>query len=135
MIAATIAYCAALLVVTGCQSELLTPGPPGRMCTDEARAAVNLRIQDSASGAGIAAGATIVLRDGAFVDSLAISVDRTDLNDWPLSTMNTYERVGRYDITVRRNGYATWTRTGVVVTAGECHVNAVTVVARLQPAV
>lgn len=129
-----IGYVTALFAVTGCQLESLKPDPPGLICTAEARAAVNLRIQDSASGAGIAAGTTVVLRDGAFVDSLSIPADRTDLNDQPLSTMNTYERAGRYDITVRRNGYATWTRSGVVVTAGECHVNAVTVVARLQPA-
>jgi len=48
--------------------------------------------------------------------------------------LNTYEREGTDTITVRRAGYATWTRTGVTVTRDECHVRPVTVTARLQPA-
>lgn len=133
-LACIVGYVAVLLTAASCKSEPLNPDPDGVVCTLEARSAVTVRIEDSASGAGIAAGATLVLRDGAFVDSLAVPANRTDLNDFPLSTMNTYERAGQYDITVRRNGYATWTRTGVAVTAGVCHVNGVTVTARLQPA-
>lgn len=44
-----------------------------------------------------------------------------------------YERPGKYTVTVKQNGYQAATKTGIVVTEGECHVSGVSVpIALLQ---
>lgn len=103
------------------------------VCTTEARPSVVVSVQDSVSGLAIAAGATLVLQDGAFVDSLTLP--GAWANDALLSTPNSAERPGTYTVTVRRADYADWIKTGVVVRQGRCHVHTVTLTARLKPAI
>jgi len=104
----------------------------GLACTSEARASIIVWVRDSVSGAPIAAGATLVLQDGAFADSIT-AADHFP-NDWALQTMNSWERPGTYSVTVRRPGYADWSASNVVVSDGRCHVQTVVLTARLQPA-
>ena len=103
------------------------------MCTLEARSAVGVRVQDAVTDAFIASGATLVLQDGAFVDSVSFPADEPEINHFALVTPNTFERAGVYTATVRRAGYADWVREDIVVTEGRCHVNSVGLTARLTP--
>lgn len=91
-------------------------------CTDEARPALDVTVTSAATGAPLVA--TVVVRDGAFADSM--------------STAGPYfysllERAGTYDVTVRAAGYATWTRPDVRVTKDQCHVKTAHLDARLTP--
>ena len=90
---------------------------------------MSIYVRDSASGAGLANGSTVVVRDGSFLDSLAATF--TTPSDGPF--LSAGERAGTYTVTVLHNGYQTWTKAGVVVTRGACHVNHIDVIVRLQP--
>jgi hypothetical protein len=91
-------------------------------------------VRDDATGAFIGAGATLVQRDGAFVDSVSFPADAPTYNTVPLATHDALERAGEYTITVRRAGFADWERTGIVVSDGRCNVRTVHLTAFLTPA-
>ena len=78
--------CAEATVPRACQ--LVDPAP-----------AVRVEVQDSVTLAWVASGATLVLQDGAFVDSVSVPASRTDLNAVPLFTSRVYGRPGTYVVT------------------------------------
>lgn len=103
--------------------------PSGKICTAQFVYGLNVSVRDSATGADLSSGSTVVVRDGNFVDSLT-----TPYPGSPYGIFSSAgERAGTYSVTVRRAGYRTWTRTGVAVTADECHVRPMSVIALLQP--
>ncbi len=115
--------------LTACRVSDILDG--GRACTAEFRFGIVVRVVDSVSSADAAAGATVVIRDGAYVDSLPAPPDQS----FPgASFAGAGERAGTYTVTVTKAGYRPWARNGVVVTRNECHVNTVQLEARLQPA-
>lgn len=114
-----------VVALTGCQDSL------GIVCTLEARPSVSVLVRDSATGASIASGATLVQQDGDFIDSAFFPAGEPQLDPYALSTPRSAERPGVYNLTVRRAGYADWERQGVRVTRDRCHVNTVTLTARL----
>ena len=118
----TIFTLAALPLAISCQTDAGITGGEPRVCTTEARPAVVATVQDATSGAYIASGATLILRDGAFVDSLVVPAGRSDLDAIQLSTPGTYERPGTYTVTLRKAPYITAVVVGVAVTADACHV-------------
>ena len=95
-------------------------------CTLEARAAVTVDVRDSISNALIGKGSRIIAREGAFADTAQLSA----FSDGPYGLA--FERAGTYILSVTQTGYQPWTRIGVQVTKGSCHVNGVAVTARLQ---
>jgi hypothetical protein len=117
----------ATLVAFGCtlasSACKLVPGP----CTTNAAPAVSVAVHDSASNALVGRGAKIIARDGAFADT----ADITNEYDGPYGLA--HERTGSYDVTVEQQGYRVWSRAGLNVTRGECHVQTVSITARLQP--
>ena len=106
--------------------------PIDRVCTAELRFGVVVRVTDSVTARPAASGSTLVIREGTYVDSMSIPAARPDLDE--LTFGGAGERAGTYTVTVTKSGYRPWTRTGVRVTKGECHVNQVQLEARLQPA-
>lgn len=107
--------------------------PAGALaCTTEARQAIIVLVRDAVTDAPIASGATLVLRDGSFADSTTSPFGNPNDNQGGLSPLNSFERAGTYAVTVRRANYASWDTTGVRVTQGVCHVNTVTLTARLS---
>ncbi len=107
---------------------------PGTVCTSEARPSIAMIVVDSATGDGRAAGSSVVIVDGAYVDSTTRAVAAPLPSDSSYGLTNTMERPGTYTIRVRRAGYATWERQNVSVTGDICHVQTVVVRARLQAA-
>jgi hypothetical protein len=118
--------CSILLASFGCSGSTTST-----ICTLELRAGLLVDVKDSLTNAGVASGASLVVREGSFKDSVAFPSSRPDLDALPLVAAG--ERAGTYQITVSKPGYATWTRSNVRVTKGECHVNPVRLTARLQP--
>src|SRR5207248_3026156 len=105
------------LAATAC--DRLTP-----VCTMEARPGISAIVRDSVTGAALAAGAIAVVREGAFLDTLR-GVDSL--------VSGVFERAGIYQLQVSHSGYQPWSRNGVRVSAGECHVETVRVVVLLVP--
>ena len=107
------------LVASGC-------GLPSVACTMEAAAAVSVDVRDSVTNALVGRGATIVARDGAYADT----ADIAGFFDGPYGLA--HERAGTYVVTVEQQGYRPWSRSGINVTRGQCHVRGVSITARLQ---
>jgi len=83
-------------------------------------------VVDSVSGAGVApaAGARVIARAGAYADTALLQSSRVAL---------AYERAGTYTLVVEHPAYRPWTRGGVGVRDGACHVVPTVLTARLQP--
>lgn len=110
---------AALFAVGGCSSS---PSDP-IVCDASARAGITVTIKDADTMEPLATTARGVVRDGAYVDSLIlVSAD---------TRVAAFERVGTYSVEVRLAGYQNFNTSGVRVTSGTCHVNAVVVPALL----
>ena len=107
-------------------------GSTSPVCTQEFRPGIAVYVNDSSTNAGIASGASLVVREGTYKDSIAAPNARPDLDNSPLFAAG--ERAGTYQVTVTKTGYAGWVKSNVRVTANECHVNTVTLTALLQPA-
>jgi hypothetical protein len=114
---------AGVAVLAGC--NLIT----GPTCSLEARPALTVDVRDSTTNAPAGRGARIIARDGAFADTVLVPTDDAELFPYPLA----HERAGTYTVTVERDGYRPWSRSGVRVTKDECHVRTVALTARLQP--
>ncbi|HEX9167026.1 MAG TPA: hypothetical protein VF862_14030 [Gemmatimonadales bacterium] len=84
-------------------------------------------MRDSLTGASVANGAEVIAREGAYADTARGSL----LGSGVYSLV--YERAGVYDVTVSHPSYLAWVRAAVRVTADECHVQTVSLLARLQP--
>ncbi|MEW5929824.1 MAG: carboxypeptidase-like regulatory domain-containing protein [Gemmatimonadota bacterium] len=99
----------------------------GRDCTTDVRPAVSVQLRDARSGAALTGPATATARDGTYLDTQEIGALDSDLR-------LAQERPGVYEVAVRKQGYREWTRAGVRVRDGECHVRTVKLVAELEPA-
>jgi hypothetical protein len=99
-------------------------------CTFNALPPIVVAVRDSVTDAPVASGATLVIQDGAFVDSVTFPSDPAN-DSVPMETNNSFERAGTYDVTVRKSGYLDWNKSRVIVTRDECHVNQVHLVARM----
>ena len=109
----------ALWTLGACSSSPTDP----IVCDTSARAGITVTIKDAATLEPLAANARGVVRDGAYVDSLVLVA--------PDTRAAAFERAGTYSVEVRLTGYQNFNASGVRVTAGTCHVNAVVVPALL----
>jgi hypothetical protein len=107
-------------------------GSTSPVCTLEFRPAVVVYVKDSLTKAGIASGASLVVCEGSYQDSVAAPASRPDLDNSALAAAG--ERSGTYQVTVLKPGYAAWLQSNVRVISNECHVNTVNLTALLQPA-
>lgn len=94
-------------------------------CTDEARPALFVDIRDSVSGDFVGAGARAIAVDGSYADTAF-----AEMTAFPY--LLAFERAGTYTVTVERSDYQTWTRSGIAVRDGRCHVQTVALIALLQ---
>lgn len=103
------------------------------VCTMEARPALHVVAHDARTGTPLNGGYTVVARTGSLVDSVTVPENAPHWDPaWGASLA--HEQAGRYEVTVRRAGYAEWKRSGIEVERDECHVRTVRVDAQLQPA-
>ena len=114
-----IALLVGLTAAAGC--NLLTEPA----CDLRALPAIVVTVRDSVTGTPLAGGARVIARDGAFADTVE-SGNGAD------AYHPAHERAGTYEVTVEQPGYRLWSRSGVRVRRGECHVNSVRLTALLQ---
>jgi hypothetical protein len=103
------------------------------VCTANFKFGINITVVDSAT-AEPPSEATLLATSGTFTDSVGPRAPVQTVANGPLVLVlsTAGERAGLYSVTVRSPGYRDWTRTGVRVTADECHVRSVSLTARLQ---
>ena len=97
-----------------------------KVCTNEARAGISISVRDSITDVSAGRNSRIIASSGAFADTS----HETSIGDLGYGLV--YERAGTYVVTVEQVGYKLWTKSGVEVTKGDCHVNGVSLTARLQ---
>lgn len=107
-------------------------GSTSPVCTSDVRPGLAVYVKDPLTSAGVASGASLVVREGSYKDSIAAPSGRPDLDN--SSLFAAAERIGTYEVSVTKPGYVAWAQSNVRVTANECHVNTVTLTALLQPA-
>ena len=111
------------LFVTACNGD----------CVAIAGMAFVVEVTDARTGALLAAGSTLVVRGTAGADSVTypdhVVTERT------IQLAEGRILPGTYSVEVRRQGYATWTRSNVMVRdTGDCgHVETVHLSAELEP--
>lgn len=121
-----VAVLGATFVAGSCLRELEAP----IACTAVAYAGIYVSVQDRFDDApppfvGIWARAV----QGTYRDSTTESF--TNNATGAVTVALAYERKGTYDVTVHADGYVDFQQNGVLVTADECHVVPVEIVARL----
>ncbi len=102
-------------------------------CTAHIQPGIIVTIIDSATGEPRAAQASGVAQVGSFTDSLR----PYGYDGQPLAMISRHaadERPGTYTVTIHAPGYRDWQGPGLRVSPGECHVQTVSVDARLQSA-
>ena len=124
-----------LMTLVGAVGFLAACGQSGNpfACSDPPRIsdfAINVAVRDSASNQPVARGATVIARDGAYSDSVTIPAASFD----QLLIGLALKRIGTYSVTVRKDGYADWLKTGVQVTTSPCGIEGQLLTARLQTA-
>ena len=107
-------------------------GPLGYACTDQANESIVVYATDAITGRGVAAGSTLILQSGSYVDSVFVDGSFSAPDAGWLGPTNTYERTGLYTVRVRHPSYQLWEQRGVWVTRDRCHVRTVRIDARLQ---
>ena len=113
-----------LLVITPICLSACGPLDP-IACTEEFRYGVSVEVVDAMSGAALAEGSTMTLREGDYVETTTESFDGRTM-------VGAGERAGTYTVAVARDGYHTWVLTDVEVTEDECHVHPVALRAELE---
>lgn len=108
------------LSLTGCSK----PTEEQVMCTMEARPALAIVVVDSLSGAGLAASAVAIAREGAFAETLRGADSLVS---------GVHERAGTYRVELSAPGYVDWSRDGVTAARDQCHVQTVQLRAALVP--
>ena len=98
----------ACVALGACKSERICVGPTGPSPTDHY--AVTAEIRDAATGAPAAYHAWLIIRDGSYADSLSNSQS----DSASALTISVGFRPGTYAVTIRREGYVSWTTNGVV---------------------
>jgi hypothetical protein len=114
------------VAISGC--DLLEPKVG---CTLIAVPGISVSLVDSLTNSPIPVrAATIVATDGAYADTIfgtALAPDATDTN-----AGIAYERSGTYTLKVVVAQYREWVKSGIRVTEDQCHVETVSIIARIQ---
>jgi len=105
----------------------------GTSCTADHRAGILIYVVDNVTGNPVSCGAMATITADGYAEDVGNPFAGSPSCDDSIPLAGAGERPGTYTVTVARTGYYNQTTTGVVVTAGVCHVNTVTVEARMQP--
>lgn len=118
-----------VLLLTGCDSAISET-----VCPAVITPAIEVEVRDAETGAPEAEGAVAVATDGTYTDTLEAAGSREYQGELVLfSLAGANERPGTYDVVVEKQGFETWTRTGVEPDVGECGVQTEVLDADLVP--
>ncbi len=92
------------------------------ICVPDPQPAILVYVQDWVTKEYVASGATLLLQDGPFRDSVSVPPSRPDLNAHSLATPNSVGRPGTYVVRVRRPPYVETVLTSVTAVSDGCNV-------------
>ena len=118
----TMLAAAALLALAACGDD---PFIGGIDCPAIVPASVRVTVQDFVTGANVTPGATVVLHNGAVVESVVAPPGAAEVAVGG-------NRTGTFIVTVGQTGYQTWMK-GVKVEQSSCGAQTVALTARLKP--
>ena len=111
----------------GCGSS-----PDDVVCTADLAPGIVVEIRDANSDMPLAENALVIITDGDFREALLITGYEGSDSSSAVTVSGALERAGIYDISVTLIGYKDWSRSGVEVTSGVCHVGTIIFIARLE---
>ena len=100
--------------------------PP--VCTTEYVWGLEIRIVDRETGGPTGLGASVVIRDGEYVENRI----GEDFGPLGVAALAAGERAGFYDITINADGFREWSRERVLVSGNQCHVITEKILAELE---
>jgi len=101
-----------LLIISTCDDD----GDKQIMCTEEARAGLNVTVSLGAMNSLAGTGVSVVAKDDNYSETLSY------FNELDPIFSGAFERPGNYILTVSKKGYQTYTSGVITVTRDECHV-------------
>jgi hypothetical protein len=102
----------------------------GVACTLEARSALQVIVVDSVNpSTATFSNVRIVVQSASARDTAFVA--QYDATTYTHGVGLAHERAGTYTVSVRADGYAPWTKSGIEVSRDQCHVITVPVTARL----
>jgi hypothetical protein len=133
MIRVKLIFISIILVLYGCKGDANQNNErDGIVCTASIEPGIVLEIRDAITDMPLAENALVVITDNDYSETLVVNgYDGADSSS-AISVAGAYERSGTYDINVSLTDYTSWSRTGVVVTSGVCHVGTVKFTVRLE---
>lgn len=99
-------------------------------CTDDVVPGIAITVIDDVTEEVISCGATVILQDSDYEEEIT---DTSSSCNASTQLLGAYEREGFYNITVRKDGYEYWYAYDIEVSADICHVQQVSIEARLTP--
>ena len=120
-----------LLALAGCYEKTTKDGDKIN-CSAVSIPALIIEVFDKETGLPLVCGVTVSVQDGDFMQEQSMkSGDDCVLNiSDPFSLA--FEREGKYDITVIKEGYIDWYQYDTVVSSNICHVNTIKVQAYID---
>lgn len=100
-------------------------------CTQTFVPGIVVEVRDDVTNAPLAGRAVVAITDGDYQTSTTV-YGYDEETHLPVLLASAYERPGVYAINVSVDGYVSWHVEGVVVRAAICHVETMSVAARLQ---
>ena len=117
------------LLLAGCGSD---SRDDGIACTASLEPGIIVEIRDALTDAPLAENAIVVITNDNYSETLTVyELDGSELSS-AFSVAGAFERPGVYDIDLSLSGYVGWSRLGVEVTSGICHVGTVRFTVRLE---
>ena len=96
---------AALCAISACAGSNVTA-----LCADPSAKLIFVHVFNGTSGAPVGSGATLVVRSGAYTDSVVAASSAADT-----AALAAADRPGYYVVSIRKTGFLTWTRDSVLV--------------------
>ena len=102
------------------------------ICTTDVVPGISIKVVDAESNLPAACGTTAWILSDSYSEELTggISCDLPDSLQYAW-IHGAHERSGTYSVLLLKEGYAPWSRIGIVVRGGACHVEEVKLEARL----
>ncbi len=124
-----IIYFGLSLLLIGCGND---SGEDDLACTLSLEPGIVIEVRDALTEEPLAENAIVIITNDNYSETLMVyEQEGSDLSS-AFSVAGAFERPGIYDINLTLSGYVSWSRSGVEVTSGICHVGTVRFTARLE---
>lgn len=115
-----------MLLLIGCEAVV-----GGKVCPASIDPAVVVEVRNAVSGAPEAKNARGRLIDGSYSDSMRVASLNSE--GLPIALEGADERAGTYAVLIEKQGFESWSQSGIDASEGECGVKTEQLTAVLSP--